>query len=172
MKKALALLIGLSAALFARAEGDLMMYWMIDQRVEDASPKSFTYAMIALSGDGIEEGTYLSVDGKTVVIPSDFEQKTFSGSFTEPIYTSLGTLASHNPQTLYFAVELYAGDPTAKVGYSEAVSYAELLAGGHIYGDMWTTGITPYVFTVVPEPTGGVLVLLGLGLLGLRRKRV
>lgn len=170
MKKALALLTCLAAALFARAEGDLMMYWMIDQRGHE--PEAFTYAMIAVSGDGIDEGTYLSVDGKTVVIPSDFDQVKFSGSFTEPIYTALGTLAKHDPQTLYFAVELYAGNPTAKIGYSEAVSYAELLADGHIYGDMWTTGITPYVFTAIPEPTGGVLVLLGLGLLGLRRKRV
>ena len=35
--------------------------------------------------------------------------------------------------------------------------------------------VTPWnggTFTAAPEPTGGVLVLLGLGVLGLRRRRI
>lgn len=59
---------------------------------------------------------------------------------------------------------------------SEAVSYDALVENTHIsvwqnttpsYGIPWTPG----GYTVVPEPSGGVLLLLGGALLALRRKR-
>jgi hypothetical protein len=59
---------------------------------------------------------------------------------------------------------------------SERVSYGDLVAKMHItdwkhdypsYGQAWSPGN----YSVVPEPSGGMLVLIGGALLALRRKR-
>ena len=59
---------------------------------------------------------------------------------------------------------------------SEKVSYGDLVAQKHItawehdypsYGQAWS----PSSYTVVPEPSGGMLWLIGGALLALRRKR-
>jgi hypothetical protein len=59
---------------------------------------------------------------------------------------------------------------------SERVSYGDLVAKNHItawehdypsYGQAWS----PSSYTVVPEPSGGILLLIGGALLALRRKR-
>ena len=58
------------------------------------------------------------------------------------------------------------------VGQSEWIAFSAADLAGSVYGDMSST-TTPYGVTVgaVPEPTSGMLFLLGLAGLALRRKR-
>jgi hypothetical protein len=59
---------------------------------------------------------------------------------------------------------------------SESKSYSELLANRHI--SQWDImdmpeglGWNPGFYSVVPEPSSGLLTMLGISLLALRRKR-
>ena len=81
-----------------------------------------------------------------------------------------------NESTKYFFVELSNGIPgvsageriaaTSFVAYNDLNVYSGGMAAPSIY-----TGFTNYSTDVVPEPTSGMLVLLGALALGLKRKR-
>lgn len=74
-----------------------------------------------------------------------------------------------------FYVELY-DEHDILIGYSSAASYSDLASfrDGSRYFAEWTSMSTwnPSDWTAVPEPTSGMLALLGLIALGLRRRRV
>ena len=90
-----------------------------------------------------------------------------------------GDLSGLSGASYSFVVELgnYAdGRWTHTSMESEKVSYDTLVAQKHItawehdypsYGQAWS----PSSYTVVPEPSGGILLLIGGALLALRRKR-
>ena len=70
-----------------------------------------------------------------------------------------------------FWIELYAGGSAAeenKVAWSLPIDYATM---SHYLSGTLTALAPVYHPTVVPEPTGGLLVLLGLAGLALRRRR-
>ena len=70
-----------------------------------------------------------------------------------------------------FWIELYAGGSAAeenKVAWSLPIDYATM---SHYLSRTLTALAPVYHPTVVPEPTGGLLVLLGLAGLALRRRR-
>ena len=81
----------------------------------------------------------------------------------------------------YFYIELF--DAAGQlVGYSEAISGSDLLVTGSElakyketsrFAADWanTSAWDGGKFTAVPEPTGGLMILLGAGLIGLRRKK-
>ena len=75
-----------------------------------------------------------------------------------------------------FYVELYDSNGTL-VGFSDSVSYSAV--SGYIAGSVQQAAQMGLVnsynwtnFTAVPEPTSGVMLLLGAALLGLRRRRL
>ena len=86
---------------------------------------------------------------------------------------------SGSPASYSFVIELgnYLDGSWARTSMeSERVSYGDLVAQKHItawehdypsYGQAWS----PSSYTVVPEPSGGMLWLIGGALLALRRKR-
>lgn len=90
-----------------------------------------------------------------------------------------GSLSGLSGTSYSFVLELgnYANGQWARTSMeSQAMSYSSLLNDGHISvwsgtppidGSPWS----PSVYTVVPEPTNGLLVLIGGALLALRRKR-
>lgn len=167
--------IGLLVLGSRAADLDSFLYWMLDP-VEDSL--AYTYAMICFeSPEG--ERSYLTIqpgDGEEVAPVYQSEHKGTTMAY--PVYAQIKVSdlldMSKDPDNFGFIVELLNEDWNT-IGESDWVSYSDIAQSGAIYEDMGTH--TKYyafqaVHAVVPEPTGGLLVLLGVGALALRRKRV
>ena len=164
-------------ALFSRAafaDPDLLLYFQIDSSnltfVENGSACSYDFAMVSFTTDGTNpSGGYLDLyaDGETV------SQGQALASGSDAAYASLGSNPSAESQILF---ELWSasGDSFERVGYYTAL-YSDLT--GNI---MESGGVSPAMplmiaqvhAEAVPEPTSGLLTVLGVAFLALRRKRV
>jgi hypothetical protein len=90
-----------------------------------------------------------------------------------------GSLSSLSGTSYNFVLELgnYSNGQWVRTSMqSEVVSYQKLLEDSHISAWDGTSNIigspwSPNVYTVVPEPTNGLLFLVGGAVLALRRKR-
>ena len=145
------------------------LYWQVDQG-DSADAIQFSYVKIAVKG--ADAGTYLTLAGtdESDVVHSTYPNP-FSGTKTDPAYAALG---AYGAAEYSYVAELYletgAGDEL--VGISDIVTYADV-KNQFVYANM-DQKLAPYTFnafTSVPEPTSGLLMLLGLGALALRRKR-
>ena len=133
---------------FAKADA---LYWQVDTSADNA----------AYTGDFSDAALYTS-DGN-FIDAMDSAQK-----------VALSDLRGYGSPEYSFYVELYnaSGDAVYK---GAAVSYTDLLNSGYIS----TTGVlTPTMLATsgfngasVPEPTSGMLLLIGGALLALRRRR-
>ncbi len=166
MKK---IIFAAALALSACANADYL-YWMVEQNSSEPDAVEFMYARIAVSGEGVDAGTYLS-DG------SGNSRFAWSG-FSESALTGYNTLAGYVDLAAYgadgysFAVELY-NTANEVVGVGNVETYNNLKK--FVYGDMQHTGIDPWVVNTlqaVPEPTSGMLVLVGTALLALKRRKL
>ena len=89
----------------------------------------------------------------------------------------IGAYSAGSPE-FSFIVELGnidSSDNWTTVATSAAATYSSLAANIHQTFDInpgQTTAWTPTAFTAVPEPSGGLLTLMGAALLALRRKRM
>ena len=155
MKKIIAILVvGFSLALHAD-----YLYWMVN--TADATDGGFnTYTSVRLN-----DGTG-SIDRYDFTGAADLvAYQTGGGYFTYAI------TGSYTDSTSFF-VELYNGDKW--VAESAKLTYADLVSQGSIFkGGLQPANITPANFGsyAVPEPTSGLLFLIGGMLLGLKRKR-
>lgn len=158
MKKALMslALIGMLSALSAKA--DSYLYWMVDQ-TGVSSP--YTYASAVLYADN---GT--TKEAISGALYGDRDSVMVTGNLA-PTYVGEGWS---------YYVELLADDGWMKaksgsVGWSDAVAgmYAQMQTGGTPKNAVHFTNFTA---GPIPEPTSGLLVLLGICGLALKRKRV
>lgn len=159
MKRGLVGLL-LVAGIAAHAEYSSYFYWQVDASVVD-----FSYAQLRLSGGSqyftIGDTAYTKVGAET---PDDASL----GRSTLAVAANLGAYASGEYS---FLVEVF-GEDGGLLASSDVFSYDDI-AGAFVYSDIGSTlSGTAYGVSVsnVPEPTGGVLLLLGLAALGLRRK--
>lgn len=133
------------------------LYWQVDASTHDNSPNVST--LYAYTGSqyyalGMSEG--------------------LSGSFNTDTWTGDSITWSSN-DTKYF-VELANYDTTTytatsnygPLNYSDISATVQLTELGKI-ATAW--GAAQYTAGAVPEPTSGLLTLIGMALLGLRRKR-
>ena len=122
-------------------------------------------------------GTYLKM-----LDPADLDDPTaasftFDSSYVPTIWMAdISDFASGSPE-YKFVIELgnYESGTWSMLAVSEEASYTDLVQNQHIEG---ASGVDPqYVSAwmptayVVPEPTSGLLVLVGAALLALRRRR-
>ena len=166
------------AALFVRvASADMqLLYFMLNDPLTfddgsggNLSASDYSYAMVAISQNGTDPdptGDYLTIYGGGGTAQG---QAVLSGS-TEPLYVDLGGSTTGN---ILFEMWLDSSpDSFERVAYF-SVSLNDLSA--YLVSSMAQGGAIPFVVSQVhpvPEPTSGLLVLLGAAVLALRRKRI
>ena len=164
----------------ADSGGESMLYWMIDESNEIEFQYAVVYATTEdLSGREWTLGEGYGVDA--IALPKGvdggfaYEPKEGSRFATLDILTELGT---DNWSAYSFYIELLQWDEVnekeIRLGVSQTASYADLVSNNHILGSGLTIPDNLVVWTpktsTVPEPSSGILLLLGGALLALRRR--
>ena len=185
MKKILILAMAACAAMLTATAEENFLYWMVD--VSDNTDYSFSYATIKAMNSNGTTSDYLSFYG-TGDASTSVGTKSASTAYLSYI-DSNGTGANTGTKTSggaftgidgyvgsTFLVELWAdsstdaSDPTRVAWGSLAYS----LLKDSVSSGLNQSGATLYTVTgsqLIPEPTSGLLALLGLAALALRRKQ-
>lgn len=169
------------ASFGARAE-EQMLYWMIDEN----NKYEFEYAVVYVAPTANLEGkSWTAKDGfgvveGTIALPKDidggFAYEPIEGSHTTTL-DILTELGEENWSAYSFYIELLQWDADNEVeirkGVSELATYSDLTANHHVLGAGLTIPSNLVVWrpTTTPEPTSGLLLLLGNALLALRRRK-
>lgn len=109
---------------------------------------------------------YKEVDGRLVDAETDLEL--VQNGKAGPLWAGMGDYSS---EAYWFAIVLYSGDQNL-LGVSEVQNYEDLQKYFVSESEIWAHKTEPWTggTYMVPEPTGGLLVLFGLCVFGLRRK--
>lgn len=152
----------------AEAAADSYLYFLVDDakyKIDEAV--NFDYATVKMEGgesylslysvDGTALGTEVASDGANSTAMADLGYGYYAG------FTGDASAAT-------FLVELWAnGNDGTPLAYQ---AFAGAGLSQHIFSATTAGGSSPLtVTTVVPEPTSGLLLLLGASLLALRRKQ-
>ena len=187
MKKAIqtVVLLALVSVAFMTCASDSVLWWMIGSGYESITGKDdkgntwnaldlgVTDARLAYE-DSSGNRTYLTLYGLDADgVVHELEGPGGVGLPAE-YFADLSGISDMGCQ---FVLELGTWDGQwVNTAMETRATYAELLEGKHItdwhdttpsYGTPWT----PSNFSVVPEPTSGIMVLFGTAILMLRRKR-
>ena len=172
-------LVLLTCAFSAQAD---LLYFLVDGYTPEGPTKNFDYAVlgVAMNVDGMwvtswngGNNVYLDIQptadsaaGASKILVAD---NSGTYSLAGPAWADV---SSYKEDYYAFYIETYLyGINTAIWSFDEktAQSYSQLLASNHIYvNDISTPYVTAWA---IPEPTSGMLFLLGIAALFLRRKR-
>ena len=164
MKKFLIASLIFAVALAAKAD---VLYWMVsDEYASKAdSSSSDVYACLKVSSSNSTTGG-TTLQSKTAA--QVYDAYDYRDSFA---YTVDSTYTGTSPE-YYFYIELANGYTT------DAMSYTALKNAGYVYtggtqlpSTLASTGFGQAATYNVPEPTSGLLFLIGGMLLGLKRRR-
>lgn len=175
MKKLL-FILAVGMALFAKAD---YIYWMVDNPASgtdiSGSSTTFYWSTAALSiqetGDIYANSTYSEASASGVGTLTSTQASDFK-DIDAYAHASIGESSAYSDK--YFLIELFASDGSWMAGYSASAS-SESIAK-YIFGDnsmsvMPAAGFGQGATYNVPEPTSGLLFLVGGMLLGLKRRR-
>ena len=161
MKKAIILVAAIISGIVAKAEGYQYLYWQVQPEKVLPNVKDYNVAYFY---------TFQEFDNKTAIGVTGVTP----GSASPVIQSSdLSSFGSN-----YFVWELAYWDESAKkattVGTTDVFTYAQLSEYMASYSggtDIPKPGELFAPTFVIPEPTSGMLMLIGLAGLALRRKR-
>ena len=170
MKNFLSALL-VSGALMASAD-DSYLYWMIG----DTSPYAatdYTTVRVAATKDPSGEVTYLSLYGPS---GDDLNMTSLTSgqinslkSDAQALYAKLISGTSYSS----FVIELL-NDSNKLVAQSATLSYTDALANYYITtaNSMTLPAMWAATSFAIPEPNSGLLMLVGMAVLGLRRRKL
>jgi len=167
MKKSIVAALVFSAAFAVSAD---VLYWMVGDSIADTAKQgdSNNFAALYVSGGGVDPDptALMTVTGGQVYNMYDPE-----GGTTAFSYSGIDAFSSGDYK---FYVEIladgdYKGSQTPKMSYTDLASY--ILAGTGQPTSTMLAGFGSNATYNVPEPTSGLLFLIGGMLLGLKRRR-
>ncbi len=147
-----------------------VLWWQVP---DDPDVTTFHDGVKKASELGADEARVIASDGSYLVIPPPDQ-----GSLAIPMSGGAWyALLPDSPEQLSFMVELgnWENDQWVGIATSQSYTYAQLAS--HIIYDWGGPNARPAESIwvaggyVVPEPSSGILLLIGGGLLALRRKR-
>ena len=170
MKRFALIIVSVAAAVLAgrATAADAYLYFMVsDAQFKSGQEADFDYATVRFE----DSDSYLSLynTGGTAAgtkVSSDGHNSTAMAELGFGYYAGF----SGNASALTFLVELWeSGNDGTLVAY-QTFAGSEIME--HIFGSANAGGSSPLTVTaVVPEPSCGILLLLGLSAIALRRKK-
>ena len=182
MKKKQMILAALLCAAATVARAGTFLYWEVDVTPEESGEANyaFSYATIKATGTDTTTSSALSLYGPgsstpsgTKLASSAYPAKT-STTTDGGVFAGLDNYASGAISSFLVELWLEGGteDTATRVAWGN-IAYDTVKS--HIYTDLSMSGNpSPYTVTasqVVPEPTSGLLALVGMAALALRRKQ-
>lgn len=154
---------------FAGHAAEEVIWWQVP---DDATVATFHHGDKLASELGADEARIVTSDGNYLVIPPPDQ-----ASLEIPMDGAWFAVVPQSPEGLSFMVELGNWDSGEWVGIARSTSYTYAQLQDYIIKNWSGPGATPAIQPwvadgyVVPEPSSGMLLLIGGGLLALRRKR-
>lgn len=193
MKK---ILLGLSIAVAAMSSQASYLLWQVTDTVVAgdaclstlASDETASYVTRLRAGESgkdastfstyMDDGTFAAGVQDTGFALGTFNQAaSLSVADGGAMKVDLGTIAADSTTQMYY-VEILKWDSVnnafTQVAVSQMQSYADLSGNGYVGNELIDIpNVTIWAGTsyAVPEPTGGMLVMMGLAFLGLKRRR-
>ena len=163
--------IGMMAlgALAARATEEAVIWWQVP---DDVTVKRFHQEDALASELGADEARIVTSAGDYLVIPPPDQE-----SLKVPMGGAWYAVLPDSPEGLSFMVELGNWENGEWVGIAHSQSYTYAQLQSYIIHEWSGPGAIPATEPwvaesyAVPEPSSGLLLLIGGGLLALRRKR-
>lgn len=174
MKKLLMLLSVAALALPSTAgENDYLLYWLV-------SDSYVSQKMGGVTFQGAE--LYANVSGAAPTSLGSYFSSSESGlSYLSEVpvqIADLASLASSEILSFYIEFQTYNGGVWDTIGKSETmtIGYAQALSAITDYRSgktpsNYSQALSPSSFYAVPEPTSGLMLLVGLASLALKRRR-
>ena len=98
---------------------------------------------------------------------------------TGHLFADVGTVAAENQTAYSYYIEVTGFSTSGASGWqnqSETITYASAASNGHIVDNLSAMATMPTAWTggtyMAPEPTSGLLLLVGASLLALKRRKV
>lgn len=169
-------------AMSSYAASASVLLWLVDSSAE-STVGTWTDAKVGyLASENHDSGPlkYIKIGGQAID-SSSWDYQLSSGDIAGIVeddhfaLADLSGITAGNPNSQYYFIELYNNGNL--VGYTAKGVIGSALSD---YIKEWSdlsnmtqsmTGWGGAPFTAVPEPTSGMLMLLGMALLGLRRKK-
>ena len=168
--KTIKLILTFAALFIAHLASAEMLYWMIGDSTNGGSNSiEFNYAVV-----------YATKDGEKIALPNNGEGGEIYGNealspitTTTPQMTEFGEGFDWSSYSYYVELLAWDGATESTVGVSEWATYDALVSHGAIIPSGLGIPATAHIWmpaTVAPEPTSGLLILVGVSVLLLKRR--